>query len=119
MSRGLAATTPEEYLAAAPADQALALRTVLGRLLDALPGAQTVISYGIIVVRVDGRAFVGLSAARTHCSLHLMSTVAAASLAEVLPEGRLVGATVHFSADAPLGPATVRTIVEARRHVLG
>lgn len=114
MTRGVAASTPEEYLAAAPADQSAALRTVLEHLLAALPRAETVISYGIIVVRVAGRGFVGLSAAKSHCSLHLMSTRAAATLADALPEGRLVGATVRFAADAPLGPAAVRTIVETR-----
>ncbi len=118
MTRGAAAATPEEYLAAAPADQGAALRSVLERLLAALPEAEPVISYGIIVVRVAGRGFVGLSAAKNHCSLHLMSTRAAAALADVLPEGRLVGATVRFAADAPLGSAAVRTIVETRRAEL-
>lgn len=118
MTQGVAATTPEEYLAAAPAAQGAALRSVLEHLLAALPDAETVISYGIIVVRVAGRGFVGLSAAKNHCSLHLMSTRAAATLVDDLPEGRLVGATVRFAADAPLGSATVRTIVETRRGEL-
>ncbi|KQR08235.1 iron chaperone [Cellulomonas sp. Leaf334] len=111
---GYPATTVEEYLDAVPPEQGAALRLVRDRLLEVVPDAEQVISYQVPTIRYRGTGLVALSVARTHCSLHLMSPPLATSLAGVLDEGKLSGATLQFDADAPLSAATVRLIAERR-----
>ena len=83
------------------------------RLLEVVPDAEQVISYQVPTIRYRGTGLVALSVARTHCSLHLMSPPLAASLAGVLSEGKLSGATLQFDASAPSAD-TVRLVAERR-----
>jgi uncharacterized protein YdhG (YjbR/CyaY superfamily) len=112
--RGYAADTVTEYLSVVPESQREALTRVRTLLRDAIPGVTETISYQIPVFTYRGRGLVGLSAARTHCSLHLMSPPAAAALKGELTEGTLSGATLQFPNDAPLSEATIRRIVAMR-----
>ena len=84
------------------------------RLLDVVPDAEQVISYQVPTIRYRGTGLVALSVAKTHCSLHLMSPPLATSLAGVLDEGKLSGATLQFDAGSPLSAETVRLIAERR-----
>lgn len=111
---GYPATTVDEYLDAVPPEQGAALRVVRDRFLDVVPDAEQVISYRVPTLRYRGTGLVALSVATSHCSLHLMSPPLATSLAGVLDEGRLSGATLHFDAAAPLSAGTVRLIAERR-----
>ncbi|MGZ5368812.1 MAG: iron chaperone [Aeromicrobium sp.] len=114
MERGFPAETVDEYLAAVPDEQRDALATVRERLVAAIPDVEQVMSYQVPTFRYRGRALLGLSAAKDHCSLHLMSPPLAKALGSELTEGKLSGATLHFANDAPLGEATVRLIVDRR-----
>ena len=111
---GHPAGTVEEYLDAVPPEQGAALRVVRDRLLDVVPDAEQVISYQVPTLRYRGTGLVALSVAKSHCSLHLMSPPLATSLAGVLGEGRLSGATLQFDATTPLGVETVRLVAERR-----
>ena len=111
---GYPAITVEEYLDAVPPEQGAALRLVRDRLLDVVPDAEQVISYQVPTIRYRGTGLVALSVAKAHCSLHLMSPPLATSLAGVLDEGKLSGATLQFDAGSPLSAGTVRLIAERR-----
>ncbi|MBO3083381.1 iron chaperone [Cellulomonas fengjieae] len=111
---GYPASTVEEYLDAVPTAQGAALRTVRDRIVDVVPDAEQVISYQVPTIRYRGRGLIALSAATSHCSLHLMSPPVAVELADVLTEGTLSGATLRFDADAPLSADTVRLIAQLR-----
>jgi uncharacterized protein YdhG (YjbR/CyaY superfamily) len=112
--RGYAAKTVEEYLAVVPAEMRVALSGARDVLLDAIPGVTEGISYQIPIFYYRGKGLVGLSAAQTHCSLHLMSPPLARSLVGELSEGTLSGATLQFAPDAPLSATTIRMIVARR-----
>lgn len=116
MPRGFAADTVEDYLRAVPDEQREALTEVRAALLAAIPDAREVISYQIPIFQYGKRGLVGLSAAQTHCSLHLMSPPLAKAFAASgeLTEGTLSGATLQFPNDAPLSEETVRLVVERR-----
>ncbi|WP_338041393.1 DUF1801 domain-containing protein [Microlunatus panaciterrae] len=114
MRRGYPAATVEDYLRAVPEHQRAALSQLRSMLVDLIPGVEEVISYQIPVFKYRGRGLVGMSAAQKHCSLHLMSPRLARAMADQVQEGRMSGATLQFSADAPLSEATVRAIVERR-----
>ncbi len=111
---GYPATTVDEYLSAVPADQGAALQVVLDRLVAAVPDAGQTISYRVPTITYRGAGLVALSAAKAHCSLHLMSPPLARTLAGSLREGRLSGATLQFAADAPLSEQIVRRIAGLR-----
>jgi len=112
--RGYPAETVEEYLTVVPAEMGEALAVVRDRIRALIPGVTEKIAYGIPIFEYRGKGLVGLSAAQKHCSLHLMSPPAAKALDDRLTEGKLVGVTLQFAADAPLSEAIVRTIVEHR-----
>ena len=119
MARGVEADTVDEYLDRMEEPFATALRTVRDRIVEILPEAQQVIGYRVPIFTIGGRRLIGLSATATECSLLLMSPPAAAALAGRLTEGTLSGATLHFSPDAPLSSATLRTIIDQRLAELG
>ena len=114
MERGYPAHTVDEYLAAIPDAQRAALAPIRRVILEAIPGAGEHIGYGIPIFDYRRRGLVGLSVAKEHCSLHLMSPPLARELAGTLSEGDLVGCTVHFTPERPLSEATVRRIVRMR-----
>ena len=108
------ADTVEEYLEVVPPEQGAALTLVRERVRSAIPDVGEHIGYGIPIFDYKGKGLVGLSAAQGHCSLHLMSPPLAKQLEADIPEGRIVGATLQFSADAPLSEQLVRRIVALR-----
>ncbi len=114
MARGYWAETVEEYLAVVPVACGVALGAVRASLLEAIPEVGELISYRVPTFTYRGRKMLAISAAQNHCSLHLMSTAAAKVLRDELNEGTFSGATLQFAADAPLGPETIRLIVERR-----
>jgi len=114
MAEGLPAQTVDEYLAAMPANQRYALTTVRELIVAAIPEAEEVVSYQIPTFKYQGQALVAISAAKNHCSLHLMSPQLANALRSELTEGKLSGATIQFANDAPLSESTIRLVVERR-----
>lgn len=114
MARGFQAETVDEYLAAVPDGQRDALTTVRALLVAAIPDVEEVMSYQIPTFKSGGQALLAISAAKNHCSVHLMSPPLAKALGDELTEGKISGATVQFANDAPLGEATVRLIVDRR-----
>jgi uncharacterized protein YdhG (YjbR/CyaY superfamily) len=114
MERGYPAGTVDEYLAAVPEEQRAALESVRRVILDAIPDGSERIGYQIPMFEYHRRGLVGLSFADGYCCLHLMSPPLARAVAGFLDEGELLVCTVHFTADRPLGEATVRRIVAMR-----
>lgn len=114
MTRGIPGDTVDAYLAAVPEDQRGALATVRQRLVEAIPDVEEVMSYKIPTFRSGGRALVAISAAKSHCSLHLMSPPLAKLIGTELTEGKISGATLQFANDAPLSEEVIQFIVNRR-----
>jgi len=115
MARGDApSATVDEYLAAVPPDAGAALSQVRDVLVRLVPDAGQRIAYQVPCITYRGKPLVSLSHARDHLSLHLQSPPLARALSGTVTEGRWSGATLHFTADAPLSEATLRTIVDGR-----
>jgi uncharacterized protein YdhG (YjbR/CyaY superfamily) len=114
MERGFPADTVDEYFAAIPEAQRAVLEPVRRVILDTIPDGAEHIGYQIPIFDYRRRGLIGLSVAHDYCSLHLMSPPLARELAGQLTEGDLVGATLHFTPEAPLSEETVRMIVRRR-----
>ncbi len=106
--------TVEDYFVRLSEEQREPLDSVRGLLFRLIPGCVEKIGYQIPVFFYRGRGLVGLSAARNHCSLHLMSSALATELDGSLLTGKLSGSTIHFTRDMPLDEQTVRLVVERR-----
>ena len=106
--------TVDDYLSRLDDDQREPLQAVREQLMHLIPGCSERVSFQIPVFIYRGQALVGLSAARTHCNLHLMSPALAEELDGSLLTGKIAGATIHFTASSPLDEQTVRLVVERR-----
>ena len=105
-------TPTDKYLDALPDPQRLALHQLRATVLDAVPEAEEQFSYGMPAFRYRGAALVWMGATAKHCALYGVSEAGLeADLAGYDTSGR---GTVRFQPDAPLPPALVRTLLQAR-----
>ncbi|MDD1743718.1 MAG: DUF1801 domain-containing protein [Methanomassiliicoccales archaeon] len=82
--------TVDEYLAALPHEERLALEKLRKTIKSVAPEATESISYQVPVFRYQGRQLIGLGASKTHCTFFLLSTSIMKSFKEEL-KGYQVG----------------------------
>ena len=102
-----------------PADFRFTLQQLRGIIRRLAPGATKRVSYRIPMFRLK-KDFVGISAAKNHCSLHSLSHTVLPPLADELKAAglKISGATLHFPPCADLPVALVRKVLLARRAEL-
>jgi len=113
---GPKAPAPESvdaYLAALPPDQRAALQSLRESIRAAVPAATEVISYSAPAFRHHGM-LVSFSAARNHCTFHLMGTDLLPQFADELDGYTLTKGGVHFTPDHPIPPDLVTRMVRAK-----
>jgi len=103
----------QAYLAALPPRQQKALERVRNAILAVAPDAVDGWSYGMPVLKVEGRAIAGLAAFADHLSLFPMSGTALDGVPGVAAF-RTSKSTVQFTPQRPLPVALVKAIVRAR-----
>ena len=106
-------TTVDEYLAGLPEDQQAALQRLRETIKAAAPMATEVISYAIPAYKLNGM-LVSFSAARSHCTFHVMSPATFRAHALDLKGYQTTTSGIHFGPDKPLPPALVTKLVKAR-----
>jgi uncharacterized protein YdhG (YjbR/CyaY superfamily) len=107
-----AAASVEEYLAEVPADQRAALEVLRRQIHAAAPGVVEVMAYGIPGFRLNGRYFLGIGAAKNHCSFYCGTYLRSFDV-ELAGYSTRKG-TIHFTPDKPIPPKVVKAIVKAR-----
>jgi uncharacterized protein YdhG (YjbR/CyaY superfamily) len=105
--------TIDEYLAALPAAQRVALEKLRKTIRAAAPKAEECISYGIPAFRLN-RMLVGFGAAAKHCAFYPMSSATVAAHKEELKGFDTSKGTIRFQPEHPLPAALVRKLVKAR-----
>lgn len=103
----------DRYLAVLPTSEREVLEDIRQFVRALAPTCTERVSYGIPIFRL-GRDLVGISASSSRCSLHVMSPALMQSMAAELKGVRVSGATIHFTAAAPLSRALLETIIQAR-----
>ena len=101
-------------LAALPADQRDALRSLREVIAAAAPEAEDAISYGMPAFRYHGRALVAYAAFKGHCSLFPMSSALIDAHRDDFAAWATAKGTIRFQPSDPLPPDLVATIVRAR-----
>lgn len=108
--------TPEEidfYLKELSQDKKEALERLRKLFLDKMPNLSQRVSYGIPIFRLD-KDFLGISAAKNHCSIHTMSPALAARLKETFKAFKVSGATIQFQPAQPIPEDLVHLLMEER-----
>ena len=88
-----------------------ALRTMI---VEIVPQAEQVISYGVPAFRVDGKTIAGFAAFRNHASYLPFSGSVLARLGDELSGYTTTKSSLHFSIDKPLPRPLVERLIAVR-----
>ena len=112
---------PEEvdaYLAALPDAIRTSLERVRSIIRETAPACTERVSYRIPIFRLQ-KDLVGISAQKHHCALHTMSPSLVKAMTGDLQGIKVSGATIHFTAEAPLPRDLIEIIVRERMKEIG
>jgi Uncharacterized conserved protein len=106
-----APTSVEDYLAALPEEQRIALEKLRKTIRAVAPKATETISYQMPAFKQDGRFLVSYAAFKDHCSLYPASYAVMEALGDDLEPYFSGKGTLRFQADRPIPAALVKKIV--------
>jgi uncharacterized protein YdhG (YjbR/CyaY superfamily) len=104
----------DEYLRGVDESRRAALHTLRRTILEVVPEAQQVISYGIPAFRVHGKTVAGFAAFKNHLSYLPFSGSVLPQLADQLGDYTMTKSSLHFPVDRPLPPALVKNLIAVR-----
>jgi uncharacterized protein YdhG (YjbR/CyaY superfamily) len=104
----------DEYMSALEEPKRSTLQTLRRTILEVLPDADQVISYGVPAFRVRGQTVVGFAAFKTHLSYLPFSGSVLGQLGDELEGYRMTKSSLHFPVDRPLPKTLVQKLIEIR-----
>ena len=104
----------DDYLQGVREPERGVLETLRGNILETVPDAQQVISYGVPAFRVNGRAVAGFAAFTAHLSYLPFSGSVLQQLAGELEGYTMTKGSLHFEVDRPLPKAVVDRLIAVR-----
>jgi len=110
----------DAYLAALEEPKRRTLEQVRATILELVPGAEEVISYGVPAFRIEGGIVAGLAAFKNHVSYLPFSGSVLPALEREIEGYAHTKSSLHFPDDRPLAPDLVRKLIEVRaREIRG
>ncbi len=113
MPKSQPAKNVDDFLAALPNDFRSALEKLRKTIKAAAPNAEETISYRIPFYKQNGM-LVGFSAAKEHCTFHIISADILRDNAKALASFTTGKGSIQFTPSKPLPAALVTKIVKAR-----
>jgi uncharacterized protein YdhG (YjbR/CyaY superfamily) len=104
----------DAFLAKVPRDKRAALQSLRRTMKRAAPTATEGISYGVPMLKLNGRPLVSFGYGAEHCSFYVQSPAVMRAHAADLKAYDTAAGTIRFSADRPLPAALVTKLVKAR-----
>ncbi len=104
----------DEYLRDVDELKRTGLQTLRHMILEIVPEAEQVISYGVPAFRVRGKTIAGFAAFKTHLSYLPFSGSVLGQLADQLDGYTMTKSSLHFPAERPLPKALVRKLIAVR-----
>jgi len=104
----------DEYLLGVEEPKRTTLQTLRRRILEVIPEAEQVISYGVPAFRVRGRTVAGFAAFKTHLSYLPFSGSVLGQLADELEGYTMTRSSLHFPVDRPLSKTLVKKLIAMR-----
>jgi uncharacterized protein YdhG (YjbR/CyaY superfamily) len=119
--RGVAGSTGEvdEYLRGVQEPGRRTLRTLQRTILEIIPDAEQVISYGVPAFRARGETVAGFAAFKNHLSYLPFSGSVLSQLADELDGYATTKGSLHFPVDRPLPKALVEKLIAVRLAQVG
>lgn len=110
----MSAEDVEEYLRGLEEPKRRTLERLRATILEIVPDAEQVISYGLPAFRVRGRTVAGFAAFKNHLSYLPFSGSVLGQLADELQGYQTTKSSLHFPVDRPLPKALVKKLITAR-----
>ncbi len=110
----MAAADVDEYLRRLEEPKRGTLQTLRSTILEIVPEAEQLISYGMPAFRVEGKTVAGFAAFRKHLSYLPFSGTVLSQLADELEGYTMTKSALHFAVDAPLPKALVEKLIDVR-----
>lgn len=104
----------DAHLAKVPEPQRTTLSKLRKSILEVIPAAEEVISYGFPGYKLDGKIICGFDAFKNHCSYFPHSSLVIPELAKDLADYKTSKGTLQFPIDKPLPKAIVRKLINVR-----
>jgi uncharacterized protein YdhG (YjbR/CyaY superfamily) len=104
----------DEYLADLEEPKRSTLHSLRRTILETVPQAQEIISYGVPAFRVRGKTVAGFAAFKNHVSYLPFSGSVLGRLGDELSGYETTKSSLHFPVDRPLSPTLVRKLIAIR-----
>ena len=104
----------DEYLRAQEEPKRSTLEALRRTILEIVPEAEQVISYGLPAFRVRGQTIAGFGAFKDHLSYLPFSGSVLGQLSDELAGYTMTKSALHFPVDSPLPKALVEKLIEVR-----
>lgn len=114
MSDAVPAEGVDEYLRGLEEPKRSTLQTLRRTIMEIVPEAEEVISYGLPAFRVRGKTVAGFGAFKTHLSYLPFSGSVLGQLADELQGYTLTKSSLHFAVDRPLPKPLVKRLIAVR-----
>jgi uncharacterized protein YdhG (YjbR/CyaY superfamily) len=109
----------DAYLRGVEESKRNALQTLRLTILELLPSAEEVISYGVPAFRVQGKTVAGFAAFKNHLSYLPFSGSVLPQLADELHGYTMTKSALHFPVGEPLPKELVRKLIAVRVEEAG
>lgn len=106
------------HLAKVPEPQRTTLLSLRETILEIIPEAEEVISYGFPGYRLDGKVICGFDAFKNHCSFFPHSSRVIPELEKELMNYKTSKGALQFAVDRPLPKALVRKLIKTRMRII-
>ncbi len=114
----MTAKAVDSHLAKIPEPQRSTLKALRKTILEIIPNAEQVISYGFPGFKIDGKVICGIDAFKNHCSYFPHSSLVIPELAHDLANYKTSKGALQFDIDKPLPKALVRKLIRTRIRLL-
>ena len=110
----MSAADVDEYLSGVEEPQRSALEQLRATILEIVPDAEQVISYGLPAFRVRGTTIAGFAAFKNHLSYLPFSGSVLGQFDDELNDYTRTKSSLHFGVERALPKALVQKLIEAR-----
>ncbi len=110
----MSAEEVDAYLSGVAEPGRSTLQNLRRTILEIVPEADEVISYGVPAFRVGGKTIAGFAAFKNHLSYLPFSGSVLGQFADELRGYSMTKSALHFPLDSPLPESLVRKLLEAR-----
>ena len=110
----MSANEVDEYLGALEEPKRSTLQALRQTILEIVPEAEEVISYGLPAFRVRGSIVAGFAAFKTHLSYLPFSGTVLGALGDQLQGYTMTKSALHFAVDRPLPRPLVQELIAVR-----